>query len=55
MPYNAFVRKLLLCIAAGFVAACLVWVLRHFVQRAYYESNEGWRDMYHSTPGKKRR
>jgi hypothetical protein len=50
---NTFTHKLLLTIAAGFVAACLLWVLRHFVEQAFYESNEGWRDMYRSTPAKK--
>ncbi|MDQ3621932.1 MAG: hypothetical protein M3463_05500 [Verrucomicrobiota bacterium] len=55
MAHNSFVRKVLLCIAAGFVAACLFWVFRHFVERAYYESSEGWRDMYKSTPARHRR
>jgi hypothetical protein len=50
---NTFLQKLLLTIFAGFIAACLLWGFRHIVQRAYYESNEGWRDMFHSTPSKK--
>ncbi len=50
---NTFLHKLLLAIFAGFIAACLLWGFRHIIQRAFYESNDGWREMFHSTPSKK--
>jgi hypothetical protein len=50
---NTFLQKLFLAIFAGFIAACLLWGFRHIIQRAFYESNEGWREMFHSTPSKK--
>ena len=52
---NTFTHKLLMTIIAGFVAACLLWGLRHIVNQAIYESNEGWKDMYISTPKSKPR
>jgi hypothetical protein len=52
---NTFTHKLIMTIMAGFAAACLLWVFRHFVERAFYESNEGWKDMYRSTPAQKGR
>ena len=52
MLQGTFTQKLLLTIVAGFAAACLLWVLRHIVERAFYESNEGWKDMYRSTPAR---
>lgn len=30
-------------IFAGFCAACIIWFLRHFVEEAFWESNEGWK------------
>lgn len=53
MLQGTFTQKLLLVIIAGFAAACLLWVMRHIVERAFYESNEGWKDMYKSTPARK--
>jgi hypothetical protein len=45
---STFTHKLLMMIAAGFAAACLFWVFRHFVQEALYESsNAGWKDSLH--------
>ncbi len=29
---------------AGFAAACLLWMFRHFVQQAFWESGEGWKE-----------
>ena len=57
MLQQTFVQKLLGIIFAGFMAACFLWVFRHIVDQAFYESNEGWKDMYKktSTPGKGRR
>jgi hypothetical protein len=35
-------------ITAGFAAACLFWVFRHFVQEALYESSDaGWKSSLH--------
>lgn len=37
-------QNFLLMIFCGFVAACFLWMFRHVVQEAFYESsNEGWR------------
>ena len=52
MLQNSFVQKLIMTIVCGFVAACGVWVFRHVVEQAFWESNEGWKDMYKSTPAK---
>lgn len=51
---NTFTHKLLMTIIAGFAAACLLWVLRHIVNQAFYESNEGWKDMYRSSAVQRR-
>jgi len=53
MLQQTFTQKILLTIVAGFAAACLLWLFRHIVERAFYESNEGWKDMYRSTPARK--
>ena len=50
---NTFTHKLLMTIFCGFVAACLLWGFRHIIEQAFYESNEGWKDMYRSTPAKR--
>ncbi|MDB6152504.1 MAG: hypothetical protein JWL90_957 [Chthoniobacteraceae bacterium] len=40
----------------GFFAACLLWGLRHIVERAFFESGEGWKEsLYGPTPEKKAR
>jgi len=42
---QTFTQKLLLTVLAGFGAACLFWMFRHFLQEAIYEtSNDGWKD-----------
>ena len=57
MLQQTFVQKVLATLFAGFIAACFLWVFRHIVDQAFYESNEGWKDMYKktSTTGGKRR
>jgi hypothetical protein len=56
MLQSTFTQKFLLMIFAGFAAACMFWVFRHFVQEAFYESsNEGWRDSLHGATAEKRR
>ncbi len=50
---NTFTHKLLMALIAGFAAACLLWAFRHIVNQAFYESNEGWREMF-NTPKKGR-
>jgi hypothetical protein len=53
MLQHTFMQKVFSMIIAGFFAACLLWVFRHIVQRAFYESNEGWKDMFNKpTPAK---
>jgi hypothetical protein len=45
---STFSHKLLMMITAGFAAACLFWVFRHFVQEALYESSDaGWKSSLH--------
>jgi len=45
---GTFTQKFILMIAAGFAAACMFYVFRHFVQEALYESsNAGWKDSLH--------
>jgi len=45
---STFSHKFIMMIAAGFAAACLFFVFRHFVQEALYESsNAGWKDSLH--------
>ena len=45
---NTFTQKLFLMIAAGFAAACLLWMLRHFVEQALWEtSDKGWKESLH--------
>ena len=44
---STFTHKVLMCMIAGFGAASMFWVFRHFVQEAIYESGEGWKDSLH--------
>ena len=41
---NTFTHKVLMCMIAGFAAASMFWVFRHFVQEAFWASGEGWKD-----------
>ena len=41
---STFTHKLLMCMVSGFAAASMLWVFRHFVQQAFWESGEGWKD-----------
>ena len=41
---NTFTHKVLMCMIAGFGAACMVWAFRHIVQEAFWESGAGWRE-----------
>ncbi|HEV7867264.1 MAG TPA: hypothetical protein VGO90_06250 [Chthoniobacteraceae bacterium] len=49
---STFTQKFLMMLISGFAAACLLYVFRHFVQQAFYESNEGWKSSLYerSTP-----
>jgi hypothetical protein len=55
MLQQTFMQKVWSVILAGFAAACLLWLFRHIVEQAFYESGEGWKDMYQSTPAQKAR
>ena len=44
---NTFTHKVLMCMLAGFGAASMFWVFRHFVQEAIWESGEGWKESLH--------
>ena len=42
---HSFLQKLMLMIAAGFAAAVLLYLFRHVVNQALWESSdEGWRE-----------
>jgi hypothetical protein len=45
---NTFTHKFLMTLFSGFAAACLLFLFRHIVQQAFYESNEGWKASLHS-------
>ena len=47
---NSFLQKFMLMIAAGFVAACMIYLFRHIVQQAIWESGEGWQESLHQKP-----
>ena len=41
---STFTHKLILMILAGFVAACLLWMFRHIIQQALWETSDaGWK------------
>jgi hypothetical protein len=52
---NSFFQKLLMTMLAGFVAAGLHYLFRHVINQAIYESGEGWKEIYISTPKPKPR
>jgi len=55
MLQQTFFQKFLLMIFFGFMAACLLWVMRHFVQQAFWESGEGWKEsLYEKKPAERR-
>jgi hypothetical protein len=43
---SSFIQRFLGTVFAGFAAACLLWFVRHIVERAIYENGAGWKDMY---------
>jgi hypothetical protein len=47
---NSFLQKFVLMIAAGFVAAGMIYVFRHVVQQAIWESGEGWQENLRQRP-----
>ncbi len=48
---GTFSQKFVGVIFAGFLAASLLWFVRHIVERSIYESGDGWKEMY-KKPGK---
>ena len=50
MFQHSFLQKLISVVLAGLVAAGVLYLYRHIVQRAFYESNEGWREVFKPTP-----
>jgi len=51
---HTFFQKFLLMILAGFAAACMLWMFRHFVRQAFWESGEGWKEsLYKDAPARK--
>jgi hypothetical protein len=55
MLQQTFFQKILLMIFSGFAAACLVWVFRHIVHEAFWETGEGWKESLKPVPTKKAR
>ena len=58
MLQQTFYQKVLIAMFAGLCAACLLWVFRHIVERAFYESSDaGNKALYekHSRPTPPRR
>ncbi len=53
MLQQSFMQKFMLMVISGFAAACLVWVFRHIVQQAFWETGEGWKESLYSKPGEK--
>ncbi len=54
MSHNSFTQKVLLAIFAGFIAACLFWLLRHVVEQAFFESGAGWKTMFEKNAQRRR-
>jgi hypothetical protein len=50
MLQQTFTQKLFLMIAAGFVAAILLYGLRHVVRQSFWETGEGWKESLYSSP-----
>jgi len=50
MLQQTFTQKFLLMIVSGFVAACLLWGLRHIVRQAFWETGEGWKESLYEKP-----
>ena len=50
MLQSTFTQKLIMALISGFAAACLLYVFRHIVQQAFWESGEGWKkSLYQSS------
>lgn len=43
MLESTFTHKLIMTVITGFAAACMLYLFRHVVQQAFWESNEGWK------------
>lgn len=55
MLQQTFFQKFMLMITCGFVAACMLWVFRHIVQQAFWESGEGWKESLYGKPAEKKK
>jgi hypothetical protein len=51
---NTFSQKFMLVVAAGFMAAGMLYLFRHVVQQAMWESGDGWHESLKKTPAQKR-
>ncbi len=48
MLQSTFTQKFLMMIFAGFCAACLFWMFRHFIEEALWESSDaGYKQSLH--------
>ena len=47
---NSFLQKFMLMVVAGLVAAGMIYLFRHIVQQAIWESGEGWQETLHKRP-----
>ena len=50
MLQQTFLQKVVLMIFMGFMAACGIYVFRHVVLQAFYETGEGWKDSLYRKP-----
>ena len=55
MLQQTFLQKFILMLLSGFAAACLLYVARHVVYQAFWETGEGWKESLKATPKKKAR
>ena len=51
---NSFSQKFMLMIFAGFVAAGILYIFRHVVNQAMWESGDGWHESMRKTPAQRR-
>ena len=46
MLQQTFLQKVMLTVICGFFAACLLWMFRNIIERAFYETGDGWKDIF---------
>ena len=51
---NSFAQKFMLMVFAGMVAAGVLYIFRHVVQQAMWETGDGWYESMKKTPAQTR-